>query len=201
MQEAARLAREDPDVRERVARGFKNFWKVPENREKMEKIFSTQEFRDRVSAGTKRAIDDLPQDVRDRMSERAADNQAYGVIGPNMTKRTWRRNPFTGEDEHYDSGWEVKFIDEAIRRNIPIKRNTTIRIKYIDPTSQKLKTYVPDFITLDERVVIEVKGMMTDGDRAKITALHEMCEETGQTAVVVSSLTQIGMDVTWEFAK
>lgn len=158
-----------------------------ESGEKQRELMKTDEWKEKVSNATKIALSD--PECRKVMSTKAAEHQMNGIIGPNMTKRFWELNPFIESLEHFDSGWEFEFLQEAIRRNIPIKRNKDIRIQYFIDDIQR--TYVPDFISLTGLSVIEIKGMMTKIDEIKISTAIEYFQNSNINFVVFKSLKEI----------
>ena len=69
----------------------------------------------------------------------------------------------TYKNIYCDSGWELAFVIYCIDNNVNFKRNTQgFPYSYKD----KIHTYYPDFIV--DGVFVEIKGIMTDQDVAKI---------------------------------
>jgi hypothetical protein len=183
---------ESEHFRKAVSDAAKERWQV--KGDQYRETMRSQEFRDKVSVATKAALDN--DESREMLSIRASRNQALGIIAPNRTKRSWMFNPFTGVDEHLDSGWERIVLEEAIRRNIPITRNKTIFIPY-DDFEGKHHRYVPDFVTLSGKTVIEVKGMMTPIDAVKFSFAQVHCSNLGASFVVLDSTNACVSDSTW----
>lgn len=119
-------------------------------------------------------------------SERACDLLEQGKIGPQAPyKAEWKLNPFTGREEYMHSSWETRFLDECVERGIPVTKQHGIRIPYVDPNGLE-RMYIPDFITLDSRVIYEVKGYETEVDREKWRATLRWCLDNDTRHEVVS---------------
>lgn len=174
----------------RLCNQWSNEWGI-----KMRDIFDTDEFRDKVSASVTEAL--ASPDIREKLSKHAAKLQANGIIGPNMTKRSWMINPFIMKKEHLDSGWERLFLECAIDRNIAIVRNYDVFIQYEEGKNKRI--YVPDFVSLSGRTLIEIKGMKTLTDELKLSAGELYCNKNNLAFVVFSSIKQIKYDnESWE---
>lgn len=157
-------------------------------------LLSSPENRERVSTATKEAL--AIDEIREKLSLLASNNQAKGIIAVNRSKRSWVFNPFTGADEHCDSSWEVKLLNEAIRRNVPIKRNRDIIIGYTDEVGHH-HNYVPDFVTLSNMTIIEVKGRKTQRDELKLLSGLDYCRDNHVNFVVFDSLSRLTSDELW----
>ncbi len=118
-------------------------------------------------------------------SSRAIDLLEQGKIGPQAPYRAvWKLNPFTGREEYMHSSWETRFLDECVERGVPVTKQHGIRIPYTDPNGLE-RTYIPDFLALDGRILYEVKGHETDTDREKWRATMTWCLENDATHEVV----------------
>lgn len=119
-------------------------------------------------------------------SVRACDLLEQGKIGPQAPYKTeWKMNPFTGKEEYMHSSWETRFLDQCIERGVPITKQHNVRIPYVDPNGQE-RIYIPDFLTLDGKMLYEVKGYTTDVDYEKWNALTQWCLQHGARYEVVS---------------
>jgi len=63
-----------------------------------------------------------------------------------------------------DSSWELAYVIYCLDHNISIKRNTT-PLLYINPNTNTIRKYYPDFITNNE--LVEIKGYMDVVSKAK----------------------------------
>lgn len=123
---------------------------------------------------------------RKKQSDRAIDLLEQSKIGPQAPYRTeWKLNPFTGREEYMHSSWETRFLDQCVEWGVPVTKQHGIRIPYVDPNGQE-RTYVPDFLTLDGKVLYEVKGYETEVDREKWRAMMQWCLENDAHYEVVS---------------
>ena len=159
------------EYKNKLSNRLKKQWLGKWGTDRREYCAST-DFRQHVSEGTKIALDN--DVIREKLSILASNNQANGVIGPNKTRRLWHMNPFTNVEEHFDSGWEVCVFNEAVKRNIAITRSTKTIIPY--EFNGRKHRYVPDFVSMTGKTLIEVKGMKTNIDELKIQAAIEFCE-------------------------
>jgi hypothetical protein len=124
-------------------------------------------------------------DMRKVWSERACDLLDQGKIGPQAPFRAeWKHNPFTGRDEYMHSSWETRFLDQCITRGHAVTKKHGIRIPYTDPNGLE-RTYIPDFLSLDGKVLYEVKGYETPVDREKWRAATAWCDKNGAKLEVV----------------
>lgn len=169
-----------------------NFWASPKGDELRSKC-NTPEHKQLLSIRTKQALDDPT--IRLKLSLNAIKNQSLGVIGPNQTMRSWLYNPFIGKEEHLDSSWERTFLLEAIKRNVPIKR-CTLAIPYIDENGDQRNT-VPDFITVDGKVIVEIKGRKTPRDFLKIKSASLFCKNNFTKFVLVDTIKLLTSDHIW----
>lgn len=116
----------------------------------------------------------LTHQRRKEASDRAIILLDQQKIGPNAPyKCQWRNNPFTEKPEYMHSSWESNFLDRCIQENYPVTKSHDIRIDYqqIDGTWHQ---YVPDFKSLSEDKLFEIKGNMTDNDKLKILAAQSL---------------------------
>lgn len=194
MQRGHAVARTTPEYTANISNRMKEQWSSEWGQQHRE-YCKTQEFRDTVSANTKQAVDN--DVIRDKLSRLASQNQANGKIGTNLTKRTWVLNPFTGVVEHFDSGWEVTLLNNAVARGIPIKRNSDVFIPYQDINGRSHR-YVPDFVTLSGLTLIEVKGRMTDNDVLKLAAGEAHAQASSLSFVVFPSKSSMNDDALWQ---
>lgn len=114
-----------------------------------------------------------------------------GKIGPQAPFKTqWMTNPFTGEEEYMHSSWEVMFLEKCIQKRYPVTKFHDIKIPYVDADGVD-RTYIPDFIALEEKVVFELKGRMTDNDHIKIKALYDWTRENGYEMVLIKDVSDL----------
>lgn len=113
--------------------------------------------------------------ARDEWRERAIRLLEEGKIGPQAPfKAEWVVNPFTGKQEYMHSSWELEFLIENVRLGNPVTKVHGIRINYEDHTG-KQRTYIPDFLGLDDKTLYEVKGWEAEIDKAKWKAAKLWC--------------------------
>lgn len=172
---------------------LKNRWK--QNGVQLRLLMSSKSFKQKVSIATKKALS-CPR-KRKKISLNASRNQILGIIGPNRSKRSWVHNPFTNQQEFFHSSWEVQFLNQAIIRNIPIKRNTTLILEYFD-VNLKTHHYTPDFLSLSENTIIEIKGLMNEIDLIKFVAASTYAFKTGKKFLVIDSLNMISSNEIWD---
>lgn len=193
LHEGHRRASETPEYRNQLRESMITKW-AGEWGDRQRELLSSPENRERVSSATKEALNN--DEIREKLSQLASNNQAKGIIAVNRSKRSWVFNPFTGADEHCDSSWEVKLLNEAIRRNVPIKRNRDIIIGYTDEVGHH-HNYVPDFVTLSNMTIIEVKGRKTQRDELKLLSGLDYCRDNHVNFVVFDSLSRLTSDELW----
>ena len=111
--------------------------------------------------------------ARKAASERAIIQLELGQIGPQAPYKTeWKPNPFTGREEYMHSSWETAFLDKCISEGYPVTKSHSLRIPYVDPHGAA-RTYVPDFIGLEEKIVFEIKGNVDEEALCKKTCLEQ----------------------------
>jgi hypothetical protein len=181
--------------RERSRKRKKEWWAQDENRDQMEKIFATPQFKERVSIGTRKGLDN--PEIRRKLSETACRSVMAGKIKAQRSKKSWHVNPCTGERECHDSSWETLFVQESLRRQIPVAKNKHLRISYNDYAGNS-RTYIPDFLTLSNKTIIEIKGYETVLDACKFVALEEYCLVNGLNYVIFRSKKEIMSDDFWK---
>jgi len=125
------------------------------------------------------------QKMRVKQTSNAIRLMSEGKIGPKKYKSCFKFNPFTQKDEWMHSSWETKFLDECINENIPVYKNAKFTISYIAKDNIE-RQYVPDFLTLDDSTIYEVKGVCTDADLLKFDAAKKWCDERNMKFIVIS---------------
>jgi len=126
--------------------------------------------------------------ARKNASEHAIKLLNEGKIGPQAPFKTqWITNPFTGKEEYMHSSWELAFLEKCIKEQYPVTKVHELRIQYIGSDGHD-RTYVPDFIGIEENVVFEVKGHMTENDKCKLNALRIWAEKNQFEIVLIESL-------------
>lgn len=167
--ESIQLLKHDPVWHAERSQKRRDFW-ASDKGEKARQYMRSEKFATNVSKGTTKALSD--PGIRKRLSTHAADLVERGVIGPRTSKCEWKHNPFTDEAEYMHSSWETRFLDWAIRSNVPVSKRHDIRISYTNIEGNSA-TYIPDFINTRDNVVYEIKGYMSDNDSLKLAALKE----------------------------
>jgi hypothetical protein len=170
-----------------------SWWSKPRNRSKMDKLFKSKEFREKVSIGTSKALDD--PDRRFILSQHASLMQLLGIIGPNNSKRGWIFNPFIEKWEHYDSSWERIFFEEAIARGFAICR-CSMPLPYV--FRGESHHYLPDFMTLDGKLIIEIKGRCAEEWSTKLDALKMHCDKQNLSSFVIYKKNDLTKDALWK---
>lgn len=123
--------------------------------------------------------------ARKAASERAIVQLELGQIGPQAPyKAQWMTNPFTGRDEYMHSSWETAFLEHCIQHQYPVTKKHDLRIPYVDSEGVE-RTYVPDFIGLEEKIVFEVKGQVDVNVGLKQAALDAWSTINGYETVFV----------------
>lgn len=129
--------------------------------------------------------------ARKAASERAIDLLEQGKIGPQAPfKQGWLINPFTKKSEHMHSSWETAFLDKCLKEGYAVIKKHDVRISYTMPDGSR-HTYVPDFVSLSEKHVIEVKGHMDESDIVKLNASAEWAKRNGYKVTLWSPYAEI----------
>jgi len=177
------------EMKERYSKASKSRWSDPND--PRHEIMASDEYRTNMSNSIKETFKN--PEVRQRhadgmlnwwkdntelraiYSKRACDLLEQGKIGPQAPyKAEWKLNPFTGKEEYMHSSWESRFLDQCVEQNVPVTKQHGVRITYTDPNGLE-RTYIPDFLTLDEKTLYEVKGYETEVDREKWRATMSWC--------------------------
>lgn len=117
------------------------------------------------------------EDLRKASSIRAIELLEQGKIGPQAPyKAEWKFNPFTNQEEYMHSSWESAFLDRCVNEDLRVTKKHDVRISYTDENGIE-RTYVPDFVAPDERVIYEIKGLETVTDGLKAEACVKWCKE------------------------
>jgi hypothetical protein len=125
-------------------------------------------------------------EMRAVWSERAIDLLEQSKIGPQAPyKSEWKFNPFTDKEEYMHSSWETRFLDECVERVVPVTKQHGIRIPYTDPNGLD-RTYIPDFLSLDGKVLYEIKGYETEIDKKKRQAMIQWCIDNDVACETIS---------------
>ncbi len=140
----------------------------------------TPEAKQRGIDGMKRfwsSDSELTRQRRDEASLRAVALLEENKIGPRAPfRQMWVDNPFTGKAEYMHSSWETAFLTRCIAEGYPVTKQHGIVIDYqqIDGSWHR---YVPDFKALEEDVLFEVKGNLTENDELKLRAAEALGHE------------------------
>lgn len=120
---------------------------------------------------------------RDEASLHAVVLLEENKIGPRAPfKQMWVDNPFTGKTEYMHSSWETAFLMRCIKEGYPVMKDHGIVIDY-QQDDGTWHRYLPDFKSLEENVLFEVKGNMTVNDELKFTA----AQKSGYEVVLVQT--------------
>lgn len=126
------------------------------------------------------------QEKRKKQTDRAIDLLEKGKIGPQAPYRAeWKMNVFTGNKEYMHSSWETRFLDECVSRNIPVTKQHGIKIAYTDQDNIE-HVYIPDFLSLDGKVLYEIKGYETETDKKKRQAMIQWCIDNHVAYEIIS---------------
>lgn len=126
----------------------------------------------------------LAHQRRREASDRAIALLEENKIGPRAPfKQMWVDNPFTGKPEYMHSSWETAFLMMCVRENYPVTKAHGIVIDY-EQSDGTHHRYVPDFKSVEENVLFEVKGNMTENDELKLRA----AEALGYEVVLVQEV-------------
>lgn len=177
------------------ASGAKKRWEL--HGEKLREMMSSEEYSRANSEGQKQSYirdpslkqkrregvhrfwstSPLASALRQSATERALLLLSEGKIGPSAPyKQEWKHNPFTGKQEYMHSSWESAFLDACIERGYPVTKDHSITIPYTHPDGV-VHTYVPDFYSLEDRTLYEVKGRHDATDLTKWEAAERWCSE------------------------
>jgi len=151
------------------------------------------------------------EEQRRNMSISRSKGLANGTIKMNTGKRGNQctiANPFFGNrEEHFDSSWEACFFVWCTENNIRVDRSHSIYIPYrkleknknSKEIEEKDSHYVPDFLTPDSNVFVEVKAYFAnsidyENFKRKTKALKEYCKVHASQYVVLfdQELREIG---------
>jgi hypothetical protein len=114
-----------------------------------------------------------------------------GKFGPHAPFKTeWKHNPFTGQDEYMHSSWESAFLDKCVAEGKRVTKKHNVRIRYTDENGIE-RTYIPDFVAPNDRVIYEIKGYETITDRLKAEACEQWCSENGWSYSLLDSASMI----------
>lgn len=123
----------------------------------------------------------LTHQRRREASDRAIVLLEQNKIGPRAPfKCCWHDNPFTGKEEYMHSSWETSFLMRCINDGYPVTKQHGIVIDY-QQSDGTWHRYLPDFKAIEENVLFEVKGVMTENDELKLRA----AEALGYEVVIV----------------
>lgn len=126
--------------------------------------------------------------LRKKATDRAIAMLNKGIIGPQAPYKTkWVYNPFTNREEYMHSSWEEIFLKLCINNNCPITKEHEIRIKYKDENGI-LRIYIPDFIFLNEKKIIEIKGYYKILDLLKLKALKRWCYKNKYKYIILDDV-------------
>lgn len=162
---------------ENMKRYMQNHPDVAKQRGLILSLGLTLEARERGIAGMKRfwsSDSPLTHQRRREASDRAIALLEENKIGPRAPYRQmWIDNPFTGKAEYMHSSWETTFLMRCVRENYPVTKQHGIVIDYqqVDGTWHR---YLPDFKALEEAVLFEIKGNLTENDELKLRAAEAM---------------------------
>lgn len=152
-------------------------------------VWATTNRREKTSMSVHRfwsSGSELTKQRRKEASDRAIILLEQNKIGPQAPFKTcYITNPFTGKEEYMHSSWETAFLMKCYKEQYPVTKIHDIRIPYvaIDGTDH---VYVPDFVSLVESVVFEIKGLVRENDEAKFSALQKWASVNGYEVVMVS---------------
>lgn len=108
-----------------------------------------------------------------------------GIVGSAYPYKSERKyNPFTLKEEFMHSSWETSFLDYCIQENIPVTKEHNIRIPYQDEQKHD-HIYIPDFIGLKQKFIVEIKGRMSDVDKIKIKNLRQWAKENSYEVIII----------------
>ena len=167
----------DEDYEERC-----RIFQTVEYKAKMQKIGT--EISERPEVKEKKSVWSLrwwqrnPQ-MREVFSKRAFKLLEEKKIGPQAPFKTEDKfNPFTKQFEYMHSSWESLFLDVQIANDNPVTKKHDIRIDYLGPDNINHK-YQPDFISLNDKTIYELKGNSNEFDEIKREVAKKWCEENG----------------------
>lgn len=103
--------------------------------------------------------------------------QGHGPV--NGVKNIKISNPFTNRQEIMHSGWEEKFMNKCIDKNISATKIHGYKIKYFDLDLDKEREYWPDFFLEESSTIVEIKGRMKEDQCFKMNAAEKYCKENG----------------------
>lgn len=171
-----------PKRRKHLSDLKKDLWSNNEWASKQRDIFKTVAYRAKVSEATKIALDN--DKYREFASQHAIRLQQEGTISPNNSKCEFKHNPFSGVEEYMHSSWESVFLDANIKRNNPVTKNHGIVIRYTAEDGTK-RSYIPDFLGINDKLLYEIKGRETTNDLLKYEAAMRYCKANGLTFTII----------------
>ncbi len=137
----------------------------------------TPEARRRGIEGMKRfwsSDSPLTHQRRKEASDRAIILLEQQKIGPKAPyKCCWHDNPFTGKAEYMHSSWETAFLMRCVSEGYPVTKQHGIVIDY-QQADGSWHRYLPDFKAIEENVLFEVKGNLTENDELKLRAAETL---------------------------
>jgi len=117
---------------------------------------------------------ELTKHRRREASDRAIALLEENKIGPRAPfKQMWVDNPFTGKEEFMHSSWETGFLMRCIHEGYPVTKAHGIVIDY-QQADGSWHRYLPDFKSIEENVLFEVKGNLTENDELKLRAAEAL---------------------------
>lgn len=133
------------------------------------------------------------KEARKNMSKARAEGISNGTI----ESRTYGKSKWY-KGIYCRSSYEVSFIDICEKYNIRIEPcKFTIPYEF----EGNIKYYIPDFISVDNKTIYEVKPMKLKGtemNQAKARAAHEYCKNIGFTYQFITEVTLFDQKVTRE---
>lgn len=117
----------------------------------------------------------LKERLRTRTFERNGKGEFYTGAG---VQRSSMVNPYNGLTESLDSSWEKRFLEKQIEAGIHCVKSHDIRIQYYSPKTDRMHSYMPDFLVEGKRIV-EIKGRSDAMDIMKFAYAIKWCRENG----------------------
>lgn len=176
----------DPMAREKMSKSKSEMWEG-EWGKKQRELMSSPEFRKKVSLATKKAFIDDPsigENISLKVRQSFRDGRRIPQTNYSNIRSEWKFNPFTDQEEWMDSGWESRFLDECVKKDIPTTKDHKIMIEY-ENSIGKNATYFPDFLLLDHDILVEVKGQILPDDDLKWNGAKMWCEKNETRFIVL----------------
>ena len=159
---------------------LRGFYKTP-NAEICGRARQASTMRERVKNGTYQSpnrfktVEQLSEQSQRAFRTRIKNNSFFG--GWKKIHRGWYTSIKAGK-VYYQSSWERLYM-EKLDKDIDVTAwsRCTHKIDYLDPISNKIRNYYPDFcvdLTSDDRHIFEVKGQVTQIDVAKFAAAQKI---------------------------